>query len=75
MTTLRVFAARDGEAYTVMPGGLTRVAGETSPVVSMQLGAGSKDTWVLAGEVVRDPAPVPAIREAYAAARRTVHGA
>lgn len=31
--------------------------------------------WVLAGEVVRDPRPVPAIREAYAAARRTVHGA
>lgn len=43
---LRVFAARDGGDYTVMPGGLTRVAGETSPVVSMQLGAGSKDTWI-----------------------------
>jgi hypothetical protein len=24
---------------------------------------------------VREPAPVPAIREAYAEARRTVHGA
>lgn len=55
---LRVFAARDGDAYTVMPGGLTRVAGETSPVVSMQLGAGSKDTWVLeAGE--EPPVAVP----------------
>ncbi len=54
---LRVFAARDGQDYTVMPGGLTRVAGETSPVVAMQLGAGSKDTWVFEGEA--GPAPAP----------------
>jgi xylulokinase len=39
------------------------------------LGGVEPPAWVLAGEVVRDPAPVPAIREAYAAARRTVHGA
>ena len=39
------------------------------------LGGSEPPAWVLAGEVVRDPAPVPAIREAYAAARRTVHGA
>ena len=39
------------------------------------LGGAEPPAWVLAGEVVRDPAPVPAIREAYAAARRTVHGA
>lgn len=58
---LRVFAARDGEAYTVMPGGLTRVAGETSPVVSMQLGAGSKDTWVFEGEAEPPPAPRPTL--------------
>lgn len=45
---LRVYAAWDGEGYTVMPGGLTRVS--TSPnslVVAMQQGGGSKDTWVL----------------------------
>lgn len=48
--SLRVFAARDGDDYTIMPGGLTRVAGEASPLVSMQLGAGSKDTWVLEAE-------------------------
>ncbi len=48
---LRVFAAWDGSGYTVMPGGLTRVSNEAdSPVVSMQMGGGSKDTWVLADE-------------------------
>lgn len=38
-------------------------------------GGAEPPAWVLAGEVVRDPRPVPAIREAFAAARRTVHGA
>ena len=38
------------------------------------LGGDEPPAWVLAGEVVREPAPVPAIREAYATARRTVHG-
>jgi uncharacterized alpha-E superfamily protein len=47
---LRVFAAWNGHSYTLMPGGLTRVSTETSSVVvSMQLGGGSKDTWVLTG--------------------------
>jgi uncharacterized circularly permuted ATP-grasp superfamily protein/uncharacterized alpha-E superfamily protein len=47
---LRVFAAWNGMTYTVMPGGLTRVSTEDSSlVVSMQLGGGSKDTWVLGG--------------------------
>jgi len=45
---LRVFAAWNGSSYVVMPGGLTRVSTEDrSLVVSMQLGGGSKDTWVL----------------------------
>jgi uncharacterized circularly permuted ATP-grasp superfamily protein/uncharacterized alpha-E superfamily protein len=45
---LRVFAAWDGESYTILPGGLTRVSTEASSlVVSMQMGGGSKDTWVL----------------------------
>ena len=38
------------------------------------LGGAEPPDWVLAGEVVRDPAPIPVIREAYSAARRTVHG-
>lgn len=48
---LRVFAIWDGQSYSVMPGGLTRVSTNTSSlVVSMQMGGGSKDTWVLGGE-------------------------
>jgi len=48
---LRVFAAWDGKTYAVMPGGLTRASTEaSSPVVSMQMGGGSKDTWVLSGD-------------------------
>lgn len=38
------------------------------------LGGAEPPAWVLAGEIEREPAPVPGIREAYAAARRTVHG-
>ncbi len=45
---MRVFAIWDGQGYRVMPGGLTRVStSATSLVVSMQMGGGSKDTWVL----------------------------
>jgi uncharacterized circularly permuted ATP-grasp superfamily protein/uncharacterized alpha-E superfamily protein len=45
---LRVFAAWNGDSYEILPGGLTRVSTEASSlVVSMQLGGGSKDTWVL----------------------------
>jgi uncharacterized circularly permuted ATP-grasp superfamily protein/uncharacterized alpha-E superfamily protein len=48
---LRVFAAWDGESYSVLPGGLTRVStADKSLVVSMQLGGGSKDTWVMGSE-------------------------
>jgi len=47
---LRVFAARDGESYRVLPGSLTRVSSEeTSHFLSIQLGGGSKDTWILGG--------------------------
>lgn len=45
---LRAYAAWDGERYTIMPGGLTRVSDTTtSVIVSMQHGGHSKDTWVL----------------------------
>ena len=53
--TLRTFCVATATGYSVMPGGLTRVAERTgSLVVSMQRGGGSKDTWVLAD------GPVPA---------------
>lgn len=59
---VRVFAAWDGQSYTVLPGGLTRVStAPSSLVVSMQLGGGSKDTWVLgAQEDATAPSPRPA---------------
>lgn len=47
---LRVFAvATPGGGYTVMPGGLTRVAGAADVrVLTMQRGGASKDTWITA---------------------------
>jgi uncharacterized circularly permuted ATP-grasp superfamily protein/uncharacterized alpha-E superfamily protein len=45
---LRAFLAGDGDHYDVMPGGLTRVAGDAnSSIISSQSGGWSKDTWVL----------------------------
>jgi uncharacterized alpha-E superfamily protein len=47
-TSLRVFAVATPNGWTVMPGGLTRVAPQDNDVVSMQWGGTSKDTWTLA---------------------------
>jgi uncharacterized circularly permuted ATP-grasp superfamily protein/uncharacterized alpha-E superfamily protein len=45
---LRAFVVAAGDSYAVMPGGLTRVSTSPhDPVVSMQSGGGSKDTWVI----------------------------
>ncbi len=45
---LRVFAIATASGWRVMPGGLTRVAGDAdSRVIAMQRGGRSKDTWVL----------------------------
>ena len=45
---LRMYVAAAGDSYAVMPGGLTRIAAHADvPIVSMQRGGGSKDTWVL----------------------------
>lgn len=44
----RAYIGATPEGFTVMPGGLTRFSTSTeSPVVSMQSGGGSKDTWVI----------------------------
>jgi len=52
---LRPFAIT-GRSTWVLPGGLTRVAlKEGSLVVNSSQGGGSKDTWVLAGDVPRVP--------------------
>ena len=45
---LRVYLAAGGDSWVVIPGGLARVSPSIdTPVVSMQRGGGSKDTWVL----------------------------
>lgn len=62
---LRAFAVADGASYSVMPGGLTRVSIEaSSPLVAMQLGSGSKDTWLLGGDEDSASQAVPQRREA-----------
>lgn len=46
--SLRVYAIATPNGYRVLPGGLARIAGETtSTVISNQHGGGSKDVWVL----------------------------
>ncbi len=46
-----IFALRGADAsYEVFPGALTRVSLEDSIFTASELGGGSKDTWVLAGE-------------------------
>jgi len=50
---MRCHMVCNGESYVSMHGGLARVARDVSnPVVSMQGGADSKDTWVLADGAV-----------------------
>ena len=52
---LRAFLAADADGYSVMPGGLGRVAPTPdSRVVSNQRGGVSKDVWILAAEAERD---------------------
>jgi uncharacterized alpha-E superfamily protein len=58
---VRAYATATRESYSVMPGGLTRVANAPqSTVVSMQSGGGSKDTWVLSDEPVSAVTLLPA---------------
>ncbi|GAA6133235.1 circularly permuted type 2 ATP-grasp protein [Oceaniserpentilla sp. 4NH20-0058] len=53
---LRTFSVATDNSYMVMPGGLTRVGlSAGSPLISMQIGCPSKDTWVTASEPERIP--------------------
>ncbi|SEP00016.1 circularly permuted type 2 ATP-grasp protein [Aquisalimonas asiatica] len=57
LAVLRTFLVGRPDGYTVMPGGLTRVAGHPHDAsVSNQAGGLSKDTWVIASEPVREAA-------------------
>lgn len=49
---LRAYVLNTGNGWLAMPGGLVRVAGPDSPVVSMQQGGHSKDAWVLSDSPV-----------------------
>lgn len=63
----RCFLVSDGADYSLMPGALIRVAGDTTPMqLSITAGAGSKDLWIQSGGpvdpvtlLVRDDQPVP----------------
>jgi uncharacterized circularly permuted ATP-grasp superfamily protein/uncharacterized alpha-E superfamily protein len=56
---LRVFLLADGRGdYRLMPGGLSRIAGEDRHVVSGQRGGGSKDAWVLSDVPVLSLPPI-----------------
>ncbi|MGC3982331.1 MAG: circularly permuted type 2 ATP-grasp protein [Steroidobacteraceae bacterium] len=51
--SIRVYAVATKQGYRVLPGGLARIAGETSTkVISNQHGGGSKDVWVLSANHV-----------------------
>ena len=51
---LRTFSVATDNSYIVMPGGLTRVGNDiSSPIISMQAGCPSKDTWITATEPER----------------------
>jgi uncharacterized circularly permuted ATP-grasp superfamily protein len=69
---LRPFAVNDGTGVWVLPGGLTRVAlPEGQLVVNSSQGGGSKDTWVLAGDVRPEPFQFPP-HEPFAVTARSV---
>jgi uncharacterized circularly permuted ATP-grasp superfamily protein/uncharacterized alpha-E superfamily protein len=67
---VRCFAVALRGAHVVMPGGLARVAGaEDGTEISMQLGARSKDLWVLADGPVSDFSLMPAAHAPVAVSR------
>jgi uncharacterized circularly permuted ATP-grasp superfamily protein/uncharacterized alpha-E superfamily protein len=55
---LRVYVAAIGDGFAVMPGGLTRTAPNDTPIISMQLGSGSKDSWVIGPVGEQESRPV-----------------
>ena len=70
---LRAYLAAAGDRFIVMPGGLTRVSVSPNiPIVSMQSGGGSKDTWVLSdGPVLHQSLLTPGIQAGTASRSRT----
>ncbi|MEO7774747.1 MAG: circularly permuted type 2 ATP-grasp protein [Steroidobacteraceae bacterium] len=65
---IRVYAVATADGYSVMPGGMARIASDIAvDVVSTQRGGGSKDIWVLSSDGSEDteasePIPRGAVR-------------
>lgn len=71
--SVRVYLVATKDGYMVMPGALTRVAASLeSPLVSMQKGGSSKDTWVLSEGPVENVTLLSATRTSVEL-RRTGH--
>jgi uncharacterized circularly permuted ATP-grasp superfamily protein/uncharacterized alpha-E superfamily protein len=67
---LRCFGVAGPNDYAIMPGALARVAGtEEGTELSMQLGAGSKDTWVLSRGAVSEFSLLPPVNRPVALSR------
>ena len=61
--SVRVYLVATPDGYMVMPGALTRVAASIeSPLMSMQKGGSSKDTWVLSNGPVENVTLLSATR-------------
>jgi uncharacterized circularly permuted ATP-grasp superfamily protein/uncharacterized alpha-E superfamily protein len=71
---VRAYAAYGGDAFAVLPGGLTRVSkSDDDSDVSMQGGGGSKDTWILANGSTGRTDAIPVLAE-MRLAERTLSG-
>jgi uncharacterized circularly permuted ATP-grasp superfamily protein/uncharacterized alpha-E superfamily protein len=67
---LRAYLTARPDGYVVMPGGLTRTSRSAeSPIVSMQQGGASKDTWVLASGTVSPFSLLPAAHQSIELSR------
>jgi uncharacterized circularly permuted ATP-grasp superfamily protein/uncharacterized alpha-E superfamily protein len=72
---IRSFLVARQDTYVVMPGGLTRVGGQSdSRIVSNQTGAISKDTWVLASEPEQIESLLPTDRLPFRAIEESLPG-
>lgn len=71
---LRVYVAARGDSYIALPGGLTKVSQSSlNPVSGLQIGGGSKDTWILGAN--ESPQIQEPIRFESRAAERMLTGA
>ena len=63
---LRLFALSDGAGWSVLPGGMARLAAGTDPFTSMQSGGSSADVWITGWPATPEPSPPPPRQDAEA---------